>query len=78
MRMAMLNGLREFTKIKYWGVTRKFKDERIYYVLSAEYLGYFRELILNIVNGMVYILIPYIETKNMDLSNIATIKTFIY
>jgi len=78
MQIVGLSGLREFTKIEYRGVTRQFKGERIYYAPEAEYLGYHRKTMLNVVNGMVYKITAYIETKDKDLANSAAMNTFIY
>jgi len=78
MQIVGLSGLREFTKIEYRGVTRQFKGERIYYAPDAEYLGYHWKMMLNVVNGMVYKITAYIETKDKDLANSAAMNTFIY
>jgi hypothetical protein len=78
MQIVGLSGLREFTKIEYRGVTRQFKGERIYYAPEVEYLGYHWKMMLNVVNGMVYEITAYIETKDKDLANSAAMNTFIY
>jgi len=78
MQIVGLSGLREFTKIEYRGVTRQFKGERIYYAPDAEYLGYHWKMMLNVVNGMVYKITAYIETKDKDLANVAAMDTFLY
>jgi hypothetical protein len=78
MQIVGLSGLREFTKIEYRGVTRQFKGERIYFAPDAEYLGYHWKMMLNVVNGMVYKITAYIETKDKDLANSAAMNTFIY
>ena len=78
MQIAGLSGLREFTKIEYRGVTRQFKGERIYYAPDVEYLGYHWKVMLNAVNGMVYKITAYIETKDKDLANVAAMDTFLY
>ena len=78
MQIAGLSGLQEFTKIEYRGVTRQFKGERIYYAPDVEYLGYHWKMMLNVVNGMVYKITAYIETKDKDLANSAAMNTFIY
>jgi len=78
MQMVGLIGLREFTKIEYRGVTRQFKGERIYYAPEVEYLGYHWKVMLNAVNGMVYKITAYIETKDKDLANVAAMDTFLY
>ena len=78
MQIAGLSGLQEFTKIEYRGVTRQFKGERIYYAPEVEYLGYHWKVMLNAVNGMVYKITAYIETKDKDLANVAAMDTFLY
>ena len=78
MQIAGLSGLREFTKIEYRAVTRQFKGERIYYAPDVEYLGYHWKVMLNAVNGMVYKITAYIETKDKDLANVAAMDTFLY
>jgi len=78
MEIAGLSGLHEFSKIEYRGVTRQFKGERIYYAPDVEYLGYHWKVMLNAVNGMVYKITAYIETKDKDLANVAAMDTFLY
>jgi len=78
MQIAGLSELREFTKIQYRGVTRQFKGERIYYTPDVEHLGYRWNVMLNAVNGIVYKITAYIETKDKDLANNAVIDAFLY
>ena len=78
MQIAGLTGLREFSKIEYRAVTRQFKGERIYYTPDVEYLGYHWKVMLNAVNGMVYKITAYIETKDEDLADAVAMDTFLY
>jgi hypothetical protein len=78
LEIGELTGLREFSTIEYRGVTRQFKGERIYHAPDVEYLGNHWKMMLNVVNGMVYKITTYIETKDKDLANSVAMNTFLY
>ena len=78
MQIVGLSELREFTKIEYRSVPRQFKGERIYYAPDVEHLDYHWKVMLNTVNGIVYRITAYIETKDKDLANVAAMDTFLY
>jgi hypothetical protein len=78
MQIVGLSGLREFSAIEYRAFTRQYKGERIYHGPEVDLLGYSWKLIITAVNGKVYKIAAYIETKDKDLAHGAAMKTFSY
>jgi hypothetical protein len=78
MEIAGLSGLGEFSKIEYREVTRQFKGERIYHGPDADFLGYNWKVRLNVVSGKIYKITAYIETRDKNLANGATMNAFLY
>jgi hypothetical protein len=68
----------ELSESEYAVFAKKLKGEKIYHAPSVEFLNFDWQLMLGVVKGRIYKIVPFIETGDKQYANVVAMATLQY